>query len=173
MSILVLRAVSISNDLFDSDVMYYFCKAKGYNKSLLHSTTPEMLSQNLIISRGTLISKEKLNLIVSTETTVYHDIHPYGLVQVCVRTVHKKRGRFISPCPVQLVDASAGAMSVPGSHGHNVTAAPEDIIITITEDYLATQIIESIDNSYDGVFEVLHNTTSANYSSVISNQENI
>lgn len=58
MSILVLRDVSISNDLFGSDVMSSFWIANGYTKPLLQSSTPEMLSEDLIIYRGTLLAKK-------------------------------------------------------------------------------------------------------------------
>lgn len=60
-----------------------------------------------------------------------------------------------------------------GSHGHKITASPEDVKITINEDDLATQIIESIDKSFDGIFEALHESTSATDSSEISNENNI
>lgn len=131
-----------------------------------------MVSQDLVSARDTLIEKRELKLIMRTNAKVFPVIHLGDLVQIHVKKVHEKRGKWLSNRIVQILNASAGTVSVPGSHGNNIISALEDVGITITEDDLATQIIESIDKIDHAIFEVLDKTIPASESSKIPSTDN-
>lgn len=55
-SILALRAVSISNYVYGSDVMSAFELAKGFSKPLIENSAPEFVSQELVHACDELIA---------------------------------------------------------------------------------------------------------------------
>lgn len=83
-------------------------------------------------------------MIMSTKATVDSVINPGDLVKLYVKKGHESWGKWMSPLIVQIVDKSAGTVSVPDSPGHNIIASLEDVRMAITEDALATKIIGSI-----------------------------
>lgn len=144
-TVLALQAVSISNNLYGSDLTTSFEIAKGYSKPLVAYSTPNPISPDLINARNNLLAKRKFNLIMLTKATNNPVVSTGDLVHVYVLNGHDKRVRWSSPQVVQIIDRSAGTVSVPGMNGHTIVAAIEDFISAILDDDLATSIVELID----------------------------
>lgn len=68
-SILALRAGSISNDLCGSDTMSSFEISNGFTKPLLPNSAPVIISTELVNTRGTIIVKRDLNLMMRSKAT--------------------------------------------------------------------------------------------------------
>lgn len=88
------------------------------------------------------------------ETTDPH-IEPGNMVQVFINNGQEKRGKWLSPRLISAVDTQAETVSVPGSNGLKIVAALGDTRLAITEDDLASQIVECIDRLDDGIADAL------------------
>lgn len=136
--------------------MSSFGIAKCYTKQLVDYLAPESVSHKFGRYRDILIEKRNLNLIMRLKSAADLQIEPGNLVQVYIKTGHEKRGKWSTPRIENMVDMSAGTVFVPGSNGKKIIAALEDTRVAIVEDYIASYVLESIDQLDDGIEESLN-----------------
>lgn len=127
------QAVAISNDLNDTDTVSAFEIAKGNTKPLEPRQSIYPLTDDPRNAHDEPIAKRKLNLSLRFHATSSPRLKVGDMVQVYLKRVLEKRGRWSSPRVVLSIDPSAGSISVPGSANNQITVAFEEFRLAIVE----------------------------------------
>eukprot|EP00171_Calliarthron_tuberculosum_P001315 IDg1315t1 len=162
-SVLVQRALRISNDLYGNDVMSANELAKGYTRPILTGQVPEIVPNELLEANSKLQAKRKLTLILRSKSTSSPPISIGDTVQVYIKRENEKRGKWSSPKPVLEYDKISHTVSVPGNNGRKIRAAVEDTRVAIQDNALAVAVQEAIDTlnfTLDNSIDSLISTTS-------------
>ena len=159
--VLVHRAVIVSNDLYGSDTVSAFELAKGSTKPIDSSVPPIVLPQDLADAHEALLNKRRLNLILHSNAVSPPPIKTGDTVQVYYKLEKEKRGRWLSPRTVLEVNQETGVIKVPGSYGHTISAALEDVRVANDTDDFANHEISSIDQITDSIDDLLDSSQSS------------
>lgn len=66
-------------------------------------------------------------------------------VKLNIRKRHEKRGKWLSPRVVLIIDNEYDIETVPHSNGHKILVVVEETSFTVIDEDLASPIVESID----------------------------
>lgn len=144
-SLIVQQTFRIANDLYGNDVLSSSELAKGYTRPINKGVRPKILPEEIVTAHEALIAKRKLTLILRSRSTLDTPVSVGDMVQVFIKRDHEKRGKWTSPKLVLSYDKSSGIVTVPGTSGHTIKAAIEDVRLAITNSDLATSIQEAMD----------------------------
>lgn len=176
-TVLAIRAVWISNDLYRNDVFSSFEPAKGSTRPVDSPSTIRSIPENIIESQDKITAKRKLNRILRSNTLQTHSFKPGDIVQVYLNDDNAKRGAWSSPRVILSIDHDSGSIVVPGRGRKRVIAAVEDARAVPDEDPLVTVVqlvIDELGSYIDDVLKVISPNDDKNdgsYSPPTSNRE--
>lgn len=139
------QALRITNDLYGNDVVSATELAKGYTRPIESGVLQRGLPAYIVSAHDTLVAKRKLTKILRSKTTQDEHVSPGDMVEVFIKRENEKRGKWSAAKPVLEFDAASGIVILPGTIGHKIKAAVEDVRSAITGDSLARKIQEAID----------------------------
>ena len=145
----------ISNGLYISDVCSAFEFAQDFTIPIKPGTEPKFVPDDVINARDTLIAKRKLNLILRSKLTSEILVEIGDAVQVFIKLENEKRGNWSNPKPILEYDKPSGTVIVPGTNGHKIKAAVEDVLFAITNDELALKHQQAIDELKASIDELV------------------
>ena len=162
-SLLVHRALRISNDLYGNEVLSAHEQAKGYTRPICNHS-PVTVPNELVNAQKDLLAKRKLNLILRSKSITEPAINVGDLVEVYIQAGKGKRGHWSQPKTVLEIDYPARTVIVPGSGNKRIHAAFEDTRIALKEDVASSvqNALDDIDSSIDDALNDPANDTMSN-----------
>lgn len=155
--LLVAKMFRISNDLYGNNVASAHELAKGYTRPVTNDY-PRFLPQEIRKAHNEILAKRKLNLILTSKSISNPAVHVGDIVQVFLRLQNQKRGSWSEPQPVLEYDPSSGTVTVVASHGRRRQAAVEDTRHALSDNELAAEVqqaIDQLDSDVDANLELL------------------
>lgn len=159
--LLVLKYVSISNDLYGSEICSAFELAKGFTKPLTEDGLTE-LPEDLREAHVNLQAKRKLTLILRSKATIDQQLSAGDSVNVYKKNQMQKRGKWLSSLPILSIDLVSGSICVPGANGRTITAAIEDVRPEIHHDTFAEAVQDGLDDLDSDLSEMFLTSVSPN-----------
>ncbi len=90
----------ISNELYGNNFCFSHELAKGFTRPVENGSFPNLVPEEIIKARETIMAKLKVNLILRSKSIAETPVNASDLIQVFIKLQHENRGKWSCAKPV-------------------------------------------------------------------------